>query len=344
MVGVGPVTGCDEVAKLAEQYGFDSIWCPDHLVDVEGAARADPWVVLAHIGAQTNRVQLSPSVTDALRSHPAKIAQAVATLDELTRGRAALGLGAGEAMNLVPYGMEFEKAPARIRRLREAMEVIRLLWKSGRSSPVNYAGAHYRLKDAWLDQRPVREPPPPIYIGALSSRSLLGLVGEAGDGWFPFVTTPEVYAKRMEVIRRAAAASHRNPDDIDTVAFITTSMSSDKKSISHALPLLKVFLLFERNTLKETGHEDAALPEYMSQYAFPGEGFVKRALEQASRIPEELVERCAALGGADVFMDTVKAFARAGAKHMVVLNLNPDQASAIKQLGPIVQRLKAEDV
>src|SRR5271169_3888120 len=84
---------------LAEECSFDSIWIPDHFTDLYPTGdRVDPWTVLSAIGAQTKRLSLGTVVTDTQRTHPARTAQIVATLDELTEGRAFLGIGAGEAM------------------------------------------------------------------------------------------------------------------------------------------------------------------------------------------------------------------------------------------------------
>ena len=142
------------------------MWIPDHLI--EDGALVDPWSVMAGIGIQTRRVMICTGVTDTQRSHPAKTAQSVATVDELSHGRAGLGIGAGEAMNITPFGIHWDKNPRdRTQRLREAIKVIRLLWSSSKNNRKNYEGKFFQLKDAWLDQHPVQKPSPPIYVTRL---------------------------------------------------------------------------------------------------------------------------------------------------------------------------------
>jgi len=185
---------------MAEKHGFDSVWIPDHLI--EDGALVDPWSVMAVIGTQTEHVFLCTGVTDTQRCHPAKTAQSVATVDELSHGRAGLGIGAGEAMNIVPFGISWDKdSRDRAQRLREAIEVIKLLWGSSKENMVNYEGRFFRLKRAWLDQHPTQKPHPPVYVGALSSTRLLELTGEIGEGWFSWLVTPETFRKRQEKIR-----------------------------------------------------------------------------------------------------------------------------------------------
>src|SRR5271165_1897367 len=84
----------------AERLGFDVVWVPDHLVDIQPLqAITDTWTTLAFIGAKTQKIKMGSGVTDIQRMHPAKIANTVTTLDNLTHGRAILGIGAGEIMN-----------------------------------------------------------------------------------------------------------------------------------------------------------------------------------------------------------------------------------------------------
>ncbi|UCH71166.1 MAG: LLM class flavin-dependent oxidoreductase, partial [Candidatus Bathyarchaeota archaeon] len=112
-----------KVGVMAEKHGFDSLWIPDHFI--EDGALVDPWSVMAVIGSYTKRVFICTGVTDTQRCHPAKTAQQVATVDELSQCRAGLGIGAGEAMNIVPFGIHCDEDPRdRAQRLREAIEVI----------------------------------------------------------------------------------------------------------------------------------------------------------------------------------------------------------------------------
>src|SRR5207247_2220073 len=92
----------------AEKHGFHSVMIGDHFLDLSGLVKVDPWTVLAYIGSRTQKIRLTTYVTDVLRTHPSKVAHIAATLDELTGGRVTIGLGAGESMNLIPFGIGFD--------------------------------------------------------------------------------------------------------------------------------------------------------------------------------------------------------------------------------------------
>ncbi len=118
------------------------------------------------------------SVSDTQRIHPAKLAHTVATLAELSGGRVALGIGAGEAMNLVPFGIPFDSPKARVQQLEESIEVTRLLWRSNQEDPVSFDGEYFKLKNAWVDL-PVLDMPM-VYVGALGGRTGARGRGQAG--------------------------------------------------------------------------------------------------------------------------------------------------------------------
>ena len=100
---------------LADRTGYDSIFYMDHtnVPQWKNAIVLDPWVMLSSIAAVTNHVELGTCVTDAIRRHPSNIALAAITLDRVSKGRAILGIGAGEAQNLKEFCIPFEKPVSR---------------------------------------------------------------------------------------------------------------------------------------------------------------------------------------------------------------------------------------
>ena len=131
------------------------------------------------------------------------LAQTALTLDHVTKGRAILGLGSGEQLNVEPYGMEWDKP---VGHLDEALDVMRLLWDA--EGAVDFEGQFYNLKDAVLGLSPYTPGGPPIWIAAHKPR-MLGITGRKGDGWLPTKMVPEEYgaalAKIRETLRRRRA-------------------------------------------------------------------------------------------------------------------------------------------
>ena len=98
-------------AQIADRLGYDSVWAMDHsnVPQWKNAVVNDAWLLLAALGAVTRNVELGACVTDAIRRHPSAIALSTITLDRITQGRGILGIGAGEAQNVVDFGIEFGK-------------------------------------------------------------------------------------------------------------------------------------------------------------------------------------------------------------------------------------------
>ena len=141
------------------------MWISDHFQPwrhTGGRAPFSPaW--LAAVGERTQRVLLATSVlTPTFRYHPSVMAHAFATLACLYPGRAALGIGSGEAMNEVaPTGMAWPEFKERYARLRESVSLMRQLWSS---DFVTFAGTYYKTSTATLYDRPAEGVP--VYIAA----------------------------------------------------------------------------------------------------------------------------------------------------------------------------------
>ncbi|MCI0386777.1 TIGR03557 family F420-dependent LLM class oxidoreductase [Streptomyces sp. CNQ085] len=176
-------------AVRAEQAGFDFVEISDHYhpwLDNQGHSPF-AWTVLGSIAAKTERIGLATGVTcPTVRYHPAIIAQAAATLALLSEGRFVLGVGAGERLNEHVVGRGFPAVAARHEMFREALEIIRLLWRGGYRS---YEGRHLRLEDARVFDLPEELPLIAVAAsGGPSARIAAGL----GDGLFATEAKPEI--------------------------------------------------------------------------------------------------------------------------------------------------------
>ena len=154
---------------LGEKVGFDTVWWTDHFSGgPPESIIPELFTVMAIMGHETKTVGVGSAVTDIRRRHPATVAQTMATLDDMSRGRAILGLGAGEATNLSPVGISTKNMHGR---LKEGIQVIKMLWAADHIHPANFKGEFYSLNNAFLQIKPVRKPHPPIYVAALWSKN-----------------------------------------------------------------------------------------------------------------------------------------------------------------------------
>jgi alkanesulfonate monooxygenase SsuD/methylene tetrahydromethanopterin reductase-like flavin-dependent oxidoreductase (luciferase family) len=179
-VNIDPAVGREEEsfvrAQIADRHGIDMISVMDHpyLANLH-----ETWTLITALAMRTERVHIGANVLNAPLRPPAMLAKAVATLDRLSGGRIALGLGAGgynEA--IVGFGGPAGTPGDRYDAFKESLEIIRGLWESN-GEPFTYEGKHHRLVGAKFGPAPER--PIPIWTGAIGPR-MLRLTGQVADG------------------------------------------------------------------------------------------------------------------------------------------------------------------
>lgn len=169
------------VAETAEELGFDSVWTTEHIIvgpeGVDPYGRVyDPLITLAWIAGWTERAALGTSIVLVPLHHPIHLAKQVATLQELSRGRAILGVGMGWHEDEYAFmGVPFER---RGRRGDEALRVLRALW----SGDHDFDGELWSFHDATSE--PLPDPQPEIWVGG-SSDAAIRRARELGDVWHP---------------------------------------------------------------------------------------------------------------------------------------------------------------
>lgn len=190
-----PVAEVAEVARLADEAGYDYFLVPD-----EGLTR-DVFVALTAVAMATKRIKFGPAIANPYTRHPIASATAMASLDELSGGRAFMGYGIGGSLVLGPLGYKIER-PLRI--IREAIEITRLLYSG---EPVNYQGDFFTCNDVRLrfGVRPI-----PIYFAARGSQ-MLRLGGELCDGQFLSGKAKFDLTRTLDDIHTGAAKSGRKP-------------------------------------------------------------------------------------------------------------------------------------
>jgi phthiodiolone/phenolphthiodiolone dimycocerosates ketoreductase len=334
--GVDPVTAY-QLGVLADKHGLDGFWIPDHFVDLDGE-RIDPWTVNSAIAVNSKTIRLASAVTDTQRTHPARTAHMIASVDALSNGRVILGIGAGEAMNITPYGLPWESTADRLERLRESVQVIRLLWSSARDNPVDFEGRFYNLKQAFLRQAPVQKPPP-VFIGAIANEKLLELTGQIGDGWYGWLNTPKSFRNKLSIIKKAAQAAGRPTNKFDTGTQLMVGFARNSEEKKQALLNAKIGLMVEKTLLTSMG----LFPkENFNQYQtlLPLKTDDKKLVKLAESLPDDVAYEVAAIGGVEEFVEKVEALAKAGLKRAVVSELSPPSVpkKTIEAVGKVIKR------
>ena len=209
-----------ELAKRAEELGFESFWLPEHpILPVNSTSRyggtpdgsippymadmGDPYIGLARASAVTSRIKLGTGITLIPERNPLVLAGAISTLDRFSGGRFILGIGTGwlrEETEIM--GGDFDH---RWTQAREAIEVMRALWTQ---DAAEYHGQYYDFPPVQCNPKPAQEGGPPVLLGG-NARNVFRRVARWGDGWMPTAASPDQIAAgkaAIEGLGRALAA------------------------------------------------------------------------------------------------------------------------------------------
>ncbi|MGA3403652.1 MAG: glucose-6-phosphate dehydrogenase (coenzyme-F420) [Acetobacteraceae bacterium] len=317
----GP-TALLDFSTLAEQVGFDSIFVSDHFQPwkhTDGhAPSALAW--LGALGARTQRVVIGTSVlTPTFRYHPSVVAQVFGTLGAMFPGRVVLGVGTGESLNEVPaIGMKWPETKERFARLREAVGLIRRLW---REDHVSFAGEYYRTENATIYDKPGK--PVPIYVAA-AGPAVAKYAGRAGDG---FICTSgkkwDLYTDILlpNVAEGIKAAAAPKPD-YDRMIEMKVSFDTDRE---RARQDTRHWAALALTPEEKVSVEDPREMEKLSA-ALPVERAESRWI--VSTDPEEHVEK-------------IRPYVELGFRHLVFHAPGPDQARFLKLYGEqVLPRLR----
>jgi len=211
-----------QIARTADQAGFESIWVMDHFWQIRGNGppehdMLEGYSALAFMAALTSRARLGTMVTGAVYRYPGVLAKTVTTLDVLSGGRAWLGIGAAwneaESRGL---GIPFPPIAERFERLEETLQICLTMWEGKRGSEKPFPGKHYQLGRPLNVPQSLSRPHPPILIGGGGERKTLRMVAQYANACNLF-PSPELPHK-LDVLRDHCQALGRNYDEIEKTA------------------------------------------------------------------------------------------------------------------------------
>ncbi len=237
----------------ADALGFDGISLPDHFFQPkrfeEGReGRCDLFTTLGALAQATSRVRLGQAVVCAAFRHPVQVARAVASLDQLSDGRAELGIGAGWYRDeFEALGLAFPAARERRAILDESLAIIRRYWTEER---LNFQGKHFEIVDLPTDPPPHQRPHPPIGVGG-SAPALLEISARHAN-WVNLIPPwlgprkmdlrrgleqPAVeLARKVEVLREVADKLGRDASEIGVAVNLQVFIDPDAARVEAVLP------------------------------------------------------------------------------------------------------------
>ena len=232
-----------EIARTADQAGFDSIWVMDHYWQIrmngpEHHEMLEGYSALSYIAAVTKRAKLGTMVTGVVYHQPGILAKTVTTLDVLSGGRAWLGIGAAwneaESRGL---GIPFPAIKERFERLEETLQICQQMWEGKRGSEKPFRGEHYQLERPLNSPQSLTRPHPPILIGGGGEKKTLRLVAQYADACNLF-PTPEI-PRKLDILREHCRAVGRNYDEIEKTAVFTFDLGDNGENLGKVIGGLK---------------------------------------------------------------------------------------------------------
>ena len=220
--------------RAAEEAGVDNLTLMDHYLQLDFLSRAEApmlegYTTLGFLAAHTSSVELQLLMTGVTYRHPGLLAKIVSTLDVLSGGRAALGLGAAwyEREHLA-LGVPFPPLAERFERLEETLRIVLQMW-SDEVGP--FVGKHYRLAETINSPQPLRTPHPPIMVGGGGERKTLRLVARYADACNVFAgrgAGPEEVAHKLAVLREWCEREGRPYDEIRRTVLYNGPVGQDR--------------------------------------------------------------------------------------------------------------------
>lgn len=233
LFGLTDVEELIQTAVMAEQSGvFESVWFGDSLIH---KPRLEAITMLAAVATHTRKVRLGTICMASFPvRHPVLLAIQWATLDQLSQGRALLGvcIGGGHEGELRAFGIKREE---RVGRMREGIELLRKIWGDGEFT---HRGKYYTLENYDIVPKPVQKPPP-IWIAVSPEREQVGdktvdqamrRVGLLADGYITMGVTAEELGKRLRVIEQTASEIGKDLSNFEVAIHGMVNINNDKQA------------------------------------------------------------------------------------------------------------------
>ena len=275
------------LAKATEDAGFYSFTVSDHFFgnpqSVEKHAY-DAWTLLALLTPQTERIRLGVVVTCQSYRNPAQLAKIVATLDNASNGRIDFGIGAGwKESEYEAYGYSFPSAKTRVRQLREAIQIINLLWTETRPS---FEGEYYSIKETMFLPKPFQKPRIPIWVGTQKMKAPMmeETIARYADGLNYDTENPEDFVKKKSRMREMCEKVGRDFDELKWSLYLCTSvigMDSDDFEERKKEHLNQHWLFEEITDEMKPKVLDVMLEKYIA-------GTVDSVVEELSKFKDEV--------------------------------------------------------
>ena len=306
-----PLKELVRLVKIAEDVGFEYAWITDHYNN------KNVYETLALIASETETIKMGPGVTNPYVRSPAISASAIATIDEISEGRATFGIGPGDKATFDALGIEWTKPVSTI---KAAIADINTLLAGEKTEAGAALGGVKKVQDAI-----------PIYMGAQGPK-MLETAGEIADGVLINASNPKDYEAAMPMIKKGLAAAGGDKS-FDVGAYTATSIGPDSDAAKNAAKIVVAFIaagspppVIERHGLPEGFNEQMG--------AFLAKGDFGGAI---GAVTPEALDAFSVCGTPDEFIPKIEGLAEMGVTQYVAGSpVGKDVEESIKLLGEVI--------
>ena len=306
-----PLNELVRLVKIAEDVGFEYAWITDHYNN------KNVYETLALIAAETETIKMGPGVTNPYVRSPAISASAIATIDEISEGRATFGIGPGDKATFDALGIEWTKPVSTI---KAAIADINTLLAGEKTEAGAALGGVKKVQDAI-----------PIYMGAQGPK-MLETAGEIADGVLINASNPKDYEAAMPMIKKGLAAAGGDKA-FDVGAYTATSIGPDSDAAKNAAKIVVAFIaagspppVIERHGLPEGFNEQMG--------AFLAKGDFGGAI---GAVTDEALDAFSVCGTPDEFIPKIEGLAEMGVTQYVAGSpVGKNVEESIKLLGEVI--------
>ena len=242
-----PVLKLAQYTKLAEDQGFDNVWITDHYNN------RDVYTTLAVLALSTNKIKLGTGVTNPYTRNIAMTASSIAAINDISGGRAIMGIGPGDKATFDAMGIAWEKP---LLTSRESVQALRDFF-SGKK--VNIDGERVKIAGAKMAFKAGNIP---IYLGAQGPK-MLELAGEVADGVLINASHPKDFEIAIKAIEAGAKKVGRDPKEVDVGAYACFSIDKNAEKAVGAAKIVVAFIV--------SGSPDMVLERHGIDVAAKGE-------------------------------------------------------------------------
>jgi F420-dependent oxidoreductase-like protein len=313
-----------ERVQVADDLGVESVW-------VAEAWGRDAFSMLTHLALETKNIQLGTAIVNVFSRTPAVLAMTFGTLDELSGGRALIGLGSSGA-NVIEHwhGVPFEKPATR---LREYIQIIDMIMRKER---LNYDGKVFSMQRGFTMQFPTFRDHIPTYIASITPKSM-EQTGEIADGWIPIYWPKDKIKDGIDTLMAGAQKSGKSRADL-TVAPAIVMQITDAGNEDQIRAQARAPLAFYVGRMGSYYYEMLERHGFEAEVAKIKEGWAARDPKAAAAgVSDRMLDQTAVVGPVEKCRDELEERRALGVDLPIVGMPGRDAAD----MGTILQKLLA---